>query len=141
MLVAVSLTADDNDTILATCPALPEVTSFGETEAEALESVWDGILFALQIRIGNREDIPVFRKPKKGQPAVDLGSRVAAKIEVYRAMRARAWRKADLARAMKESPSDIDRLLNLRWRTSHDALDRALAALGLAAEIKVVAAA
>lgn len=141
MLVAVSLTPDDNDTLLATCPELPEVTSFGETEAKALDSVRDGILFAIQIRISNREDVPVFRRPRKGQRAVDLGSRVAAKVAVYRAMRAKAWRKADLARAMKVPPSEIDRLLNLRYRTSHEALDDALAAQGLAAELRVTRAA
>jgi antitoxin HicB len=30
------LAPDDNGTVLVTCPALPEVTTFGEDEADAL---------------------------------------------------------------------------------------------------------
>ncbi|MGD9539021.1 MAG: type II toxin-antitoxin system HicB family antitoxin [Alphaproteobacteria bacterium] len=137
MLIAVSLTPDDNDTVRVSCPDLPEVHTFGETEAEALEHAGEAVLLALQGRILDRMEVPAFRRPRKGERFVELGSRVAAKLAVYRAMRARGWRKADLARAMKAPPSDIDRLLNLRFRTSHEALDGALAALGLAAEIKV----
>ena len=136
MLIYVSLTPDDNDTVRVSCSDLPEVHTFGETEKEALDHAREVVLLAIQARILERRDVPVFR-PRKGAHVVDLGSRVAAKLAVYRAMRARGWRKADLARAMKAPPSDIDRLLSLRFRTSHEALDRALAALGLAAEIKV----
>ena len=32
----IKLEPDDNDTLLVTCPALPEVTTFGEDEADAL---------------------------------------------------------------------------------------------------------
>jgi antitoxin HicB len=137
MLIAVSLTPDDNDTLRVDCPDLPEVHSFGDTKEEALEYASDAILVALQGRIRDRMEIPAFRRPRKGERFVELGSRVAGKLAVYRAMRSRGWRKADLARAMKVPPSDVDRLLNLRFRTSHEALDEALAALGLAAEIKV----
>jgi len=140
MLITVALTPDDNDTVLATCPELPEVVSFGDTEAEALENVCEAVLVALQGRILDRMAVPAFRKPKKGQPYVDLGSRVAAKLAIYRAMRAKRWRKADLARAMKVPASDIDRLLDLNYRTGHEMLDAALAAQGLKQEIRVVAA-
>ena len=33
----IKLEPDDNGTLLVTCPALPEVTTFGEDEAEAFE--------------------------------------------------------------------------------------------------------
>jgi antitoxin HicB len=32
----IKLEPDDNDTLLVTCPALPEVATFGEDEADAL---------------------------------------------------------------------------------------------------------
>ncbi len=32
----IKLTPDDNGTFLVTCPALPEVTTFGEDEADAV---------------------------------------------------------------------------------------------------------
>lgn len=138
VLIAVTLTPDDNDTLLATCPEIPEVASFGETEAEALEKVREAILFALDIRIRKREAVPDFRRPRKGFPAVELGSRVAMKLSVYQAMRHAKWRKADLARAMNVLPSDIDRLLNLRYNTGLDQLDAALAAQGLVADVRVM---
>ena len=138
MLIEVTLTPDDNDTLLVTCPDLPEVTSFGETETEALKRAHEAVLTAIQGRILDRMELPAFRHPRKGAHAVDLGSRVASKVAIYRAMRARNWRKADLARAMKVPASDIDRLLRLSHRTSHEAIDAALAAQGLGSELKVV---
>lgn len=39
----VVLTPDDNGTLLVTCPALPEVTTFGENEAAALAHAADAI--------------------------------------------------------------------------------------------------
>jgi antitoxin HicB len=57
------------------------------------------------------------------------------KINVYRAMRDRGWRKADLARAMSLNPRQIDRLLDLRHCSTVAQLERALAACGKRVEV------
>ena len=43
MIYPVVLTPDDNDTLLVTCPALPEVTTFGEDKADALRHAVDAL--------------------------------------------------------------------------------------------------
>ena len=45
-------------------------------------------------------------------------------------MRARGWRKADLARALGIDPRMVDRLLDLRHRSTVTQLDQALRACG-----------
>jgi antitoxin HicB len=54
----VKLEADDNGTVLATCPSLPEVTTFGEDDADALAHAVGAIEEALAARIADGEDIP-----------------------------------------------------------------------------------
>ena len=39
----IELEADNNGTLLVICPALPEVTTFGENEADAIEYARDAI--------------------------------------------------------------------------------------------------
>ena len=59
------------------------------------------------------------------------------KLAVYTAMRARDWRKADLARAMALNPRQIDRLLDLRHASTIAQLDQALALCGRRATVEV----
>ena len=69
---------DDDDTLLVTCPDLPEVTTFGVDEADGHLRARDAILTALQGRIATRQDIP---EPSAGRGrAIDLDPLVEAKI-------------------------------------------------------------
>jgi antitoxin HicB len=52
------LDPDSNDTFLVTCPALPEVTTFGKNELEAMIYARDAIEEALAARISEGQDIP-----------------------------------------------------------------------------------
>ena len=54
----VKLQEDDNGTLLVTCRALPEVTTFGDDEAEAMTRARDAVEEALAARIGDGQDIP-----------------------------------------------------------------------------------
>ena len=66
------------------------------------------------------------------RPAVTLPSLAAAKIEIYRAMKAAGVRKAELARRLDCHRSDVDRLLSLRHGTRMATIDNAMKALGRA---------
>lgn len=86
--------------------------------------------------IADRKGIPVPSEAKGGttvSPTL-LGS---LKIAVYQAMRARGWRKANLARAMGLNPRQIDRLLDLRHASTVAQLEAALAVCGCRAEIEM----
>jgi antitoxin HicB len=53
MTYPIKLEPDDNGTLLVTCPALPEVTTFGEDEAEAIEHARDAIEGAIAERMAD----------------------------------------------------------------------------------------
>jgi antitoxin HicB len=46
----ITLTPDDNQTIMATCADLPEVTTFGNDETEAMSRAADAIAEAIAAR-------------------------------------------------------------------------------------------
>lgn len=124
----VDLTPDDNDTVLAIFPDFPGAT-FGEDDADALAHAVDLLETILNSYIADREDIP-FPSPANGRPTVAPTLLGSLKVILYIAMRARGWRKADLARALGIDPRMVDRLLDLRHRSTVTQLDQALRACG-----------
>ncbi len=131
----IELAPDDNGTILATCPDLPEVTTFGEDEADALLRAVDAIEEALAARIARRQDIPL---PSKGKgPRATLSTQAAVKVALYRLMSEEGLRKADLARRLSLHAPQVDRLLDLRHATRLDQLDAAFHALGKRLDVRV----
>ena len=54
----IKLEPDDNGTLLITCPALPEVTTFGEDDAEAIEHARDAIEEAIAARMADGRGVP-----------------------------------------------------------------------------------
>ncbi len=129
MRYPVELTPDDNGTVLVTAPDLPEVTSFGDDEVDALAHALDAVETALQGRMADRLAIP---EPS----AIDAGAWVilpaltTLKLELYRVMLDRGLRKADLARLLDWKPPQIDRLFDLGHASRLDQLEAAFAALG-----------
>ena len=63
----VKLEADDNGTVLANCPSLPEVTTFGEDAADALVHAVDAIEDALAARIAGGAAICPLREAGCGR--------------------------------------------------------------------------
>jgi antitoxin HicB len=124
----ISLTPDDNGTLLITCPDLPEVTSFGEDETDALLRARDAIEEAIAARIAHRKDIP--------QPSNGGGSRVflpaltAAKVELYRVANSEHVKKAELARRLAIHGPQVDRLFDLRHMSQLPQLEAAFGAMG-----------
>lgn len=132
----VKLEADDNDTILVTFPDLPGAT-FGRDEADALSRAVDALETIMIGYMSDRSDIPK-PSPAVGRPTVALTLLASLKIATYEAMRARGWRKADLARAMSANPRQIDRLLDLRHASTVTQLEQALAACGKRVEVAML---
>lgn len=130
----VRLEPDDNDTILVTFPDVPGAITFGETEAEALDHAVDALESILSVMIAERRDIPL-PSPADGRPTVAPTLLGSLKLILYLAMRARGWRKADLARALDMDPRLVDRLLDLRHRSTVTQLDAALRACAARYEV------
>ena len=138
MRIPVTLTPDDNGTLLVTCSSLPEVTSFGDDHSDALDHAKDAVLTALDGRIRNRQAIPA--PVDRGEPAVMLSALVDVKIALHNAMIEADVRKAELGRRLKASPPTIDRLLDLDHGSKLDQLEAALAAVGLELAVSTRAA-
>ena len=120
---------DDNETLLVTCPDLPEVTTFGEDEEDALRRAGDAIEEALAARIARRENLPS-PSPLHGRKAAVLPPLTVAKIGLYQAMRAAGIGKAELGRRLGWHGPQIDRLLDLNHHSKIEHIDRALRAVG-----------
>ena len=130
----VDLTPDDNATLLATFPDVPGAVTFGSDEEEALANAIDALETIFSALITDRREIPR-PSPPRGRKTVSPSLLGRLKISVYRAMRERGWRKADLARAMSLNPRQIDRLLDLRHGSTVAQLEQALAACGKRVEV------
>jgi len=139
MRYAVTVTPDDNDTLLVTVPDVPEAITFGETRTDALVRAVAAIETAIIGRMAAREDIP--QPAARGADFVTLPALSAAKIELYCAMRADSVGKAELARRLGVALPHVDRLLDLRRKSRLDSLVDAFAALGRTLDIVIKRAA
>ena len=126
--------------VLVTCPDLPEFSSVGDTESEALIEAVDGIETTLQMYMQDRRAIPAPSERKRGQRLVDLPPLAVAKIGLYQAMQSQGLRKADLARRLNVHLPQVDRLLDLRHSSKLEQVETALNAVGYRIELSVQAA-
>jgi antitoxin HicB len=132
----VTLTQDDNDTILVTFPDFPEATTFGDDESEALARAADALETVIEAYIRDKRDIPA---PSAGTgPSVTLPSLVDTKMQIYAAMRAQRVGKAELAKRLKVFLPQIDRLLDLKHGSKIDQLEAAAEALGSRLSVTLV---
>lgn len=135
----IKMVQDDNNTILVTCPLLPEVTTYGDDPMEAQGHASAAVYTAMADRIANRQIIPLPSEPMSG-PFVTLIPLDVLKIELHNAMVSTGVRKADLARKLGFHPPQVDRLLDLDHSSQLDQMQQALAALGRTIEVRVRAA-
>jgi antitoxin HicB len=138
MIYPVVLTPDDNDTLLVTCPALPEVTTFGEDKADALRHAIDAIEEAIAGRIAHGEDVPLPRV-RKG-PQVRLPLLTSLKVLLYRRARAAGVNRAELGRRLGWHREQVDRLFRLDHHSRLDQVEAAFRALDSQVEVEVRAA-
>ncbi len=123
----VRLKEDDNDTLLATSPDFPELTTFGEDRDDALRHAVGAFEEAIAARIHYREDIP---KPSRGGIRVALPTQTALKVLLYQAMREEGVTKSKLARRLNWHGPQVDRLFEMKHASRLDQLDSAFRALG-----------
>jgi antitoxin HicB len=136
----IELTPDDNGTLLVTCPDLPEVTTFGEGEPDALRHAVDALEAALASRIAAGEPVPAPSAPG-GRLAVPLSALIAAKVELYRALTATGLGVPGLAAQLGIGASAAAALVDLDRPTPLPQLEAAFRSLGKRLEIAVLDAA
>lgn len=134
----VTLTPDDNDTILVTFPDFPEATTFGEDEEEALVRAVDALETVIDAYIRDKRDVPVPSVVKR--KSVLLPPLVATKVQIYTAMRAQNVNKTELAKRLNVHLPQVDRLLNVRHVSKINHLEAAANALGAHLNVTLVPA-
>ena len=133
----VTLESDDNGTLLVTCRSLPQVTTFGDDEADALDHARDAIEEALAARIANGRDIP--EGSARGPQLVRLPALTSLKADLYSQMRRAGVTRAELARRLRWNRESVDRLLRLDHASRLDQIEAAVAALGRQVDVGIVA--
>jgi antitoxin HicB len=131
----IDLTPDDNGTFLVTCPQLPIVATFGETEEEARRHAIDAIETALASMIDDGEDVPV--PDGLAGKTVRLPLLTTLKVNLYWALRASKITRAELARRLEWNRESVDRLFRLDHRSRLEQIEAAFSALGREVDVDV----
>lgn len=134
----IKLQEEDNGTLLITCRALPEVTTFGDDEAEAMIRARDAIEEALAARIGDNQEIP--KSDTKGPHLARLPAMTTLKVELYRQLRLAGTTRAELAGRLHWNRESVDRLFRLDHNSRLDQIEAAFKELGRHINIDVAAA-
>lgn len=110
-------------------PNMPAGWSQGETRDEALTQAEDLLEEMVSSAMAHGEDVPL-PSPAVERPLVHLPALTAAKLEVYRAMRAAGLDETQLADRLSWSPKQVTHLFDGRHAVRLDRIEAALAALG-----------
>ncbi|SPF48527.1 Antitoxin HicB [Candidatus Sulfopaludibacter sp. SbA4] len=130
MLAYPALFEPEGKGFVVTFPDIPEAITEGNSAAEAMEYAVDALQTILSEYINRRLEIPQPKRARaKNVRLVNLPALAEAKIGLYRSMRARNVRKADLARRIGWQKSQVDRLLDLKHASRLDQIETALKAL------------
>lgn len=126
----VTFTHDENDTIIAEFPDVPEAMTIGSDEKNAIDRAQDALIVALSGYIEDHRDIPPPSKAKKGQKFVHLPPQIAMKIAIYQSMRDQKVTQANLGQCMGIDGRQVRRILDLDHNTTLSQLTSALKCLG-----------
>ena len=140
MVYAAKLSREETKVLVA-FPDFPNVHTYGDDEAEALERAAGALETMLIAMIEDRDEIPAPRPLRRGEKPVKLPALTAAKLELYRAMRTAGIGKTELARRLNCHLPQVDRLLDLGHASKLDQIEAAFRALGKEIRIEVADAA
>jgi antitoxin HicB len=123
------LEAEGDGGYVVTFPDFGIGATQGDSFDEALVQATDLLETMVANYMAEGWDLPA-PSATAGRPLVRLAPLVAAKAEVYRAMRAAGVSKAELARRVGVSPQQAQRLFDIHHASRLDQIDAALTALG-----------
>jgi antitoxin HicB len=144
-LYPIELTKDDNGTLLITCPALPEVTTFADDPSEVDRRAKDAIEEAIAARIADGREVPAptqvttraMRREEIYKTFVELEMQTFLKVSLYRELADAHITRAELSRKLDWKREQVDRLFRLNHATRLDQYDAAFKALNREVRITV----
>ena len=138
MKFPVILTLDETDGgFVVTFPDIPEAITQGETVEDALAMAKEALETAMEFYFEDKRAVPAPSNPKRGQHVVELPASLSAKVLLLNEMVTQNIRPAELARRLKTSPQEVNRLTDLRHTTRIDGIAAALRAMGRHLEISI----
>ena len=126
----VTLSPDENGTIIAEFPDIPGALTVGRDEANALEWAKDALLVMLSGIMDQRRPIPLPSPASPGQPLVEVPPMAEAKLTIYQAMLDQGVSQLKMASLLLTDARQIRRLLDLNHHSRFDQIEMALAVLG-----------
>ena len=127
---AANLDRDEDGGFVVTFPDFGVGVTQCETREEALTQATDLLETMVADYMAENWDLPDPSPPTAGRPLVGLALLVAAKAELYRAMRKAGLDKTELARRVGISPQRTPWLFDIHQASRLDQIGAAMRALG-----------
>jgi antitoxin HicB len=141
MAYLINTTPDDNATMLVTCPAFPEVTTFGAKDdpKDVFHSALAAIEEAIAARIVDGDPLPrpATAAECKGRLYIKLPLLTELKAELYRQAAAQGVTRAELARRLGWHREQVDRLFRLDHASRLNQLEAAFKAMNQDLDVRV----
>jgi antitoxin HicB len=119
-------------------PDIPEALTQGKDREEALVMAKEALELAMEFYFEDRRPVPEPSKAKRGQAVVELSASLSAKVLLLNEMLRQKVRPVELARRLRTTPQEVNRLTNIRHTSRIDGIAGALKALGKTMEIRAV---
>jgi antitoxin HicB len=139
---SIKIAPDDNGTLVVTCPAFPEVTTFGENRTEAQHAALNAIEEAIAARISRGEPLPppvpaAESVPGRNSLFVRLPVMTSLKAQLYILLRDSGTTRAQLSRKLGWHREAVDRLFRLDHASRLDRMEAAFKALQREADVEI----
>jgi antitoxin HicB len=138
MKFPVNLTKEPEGGYTVTFPDIPEAITCGTSIEDALVHAKDALESAMDFYFDDQRPVPAPSRAQKGQHSVEISLGLSAKVLLLNEMVLQKVRPADLARRMKVTPQEVNRLTNLRYGSKIDGIAAAAKALNKTLEIRLV---
>jgi antitoxin HicB len=112
-------------------PDFPQVRATGVSKVEALSRATDAVVTVIEDFVKARQPVPEGSTVSGPGEAVRVPALVAAKIALHNEMRRRGLRKSAMRKRLQWHRPQIDRLLDVRYASKMDQVEKAFDALGL----------
>ena len=138
----IKIAPDDNGTLLVTCPAFPEVTTFAESRTEARHAALGAIEEAIAARISYGEPLPppvpaAENSPGRNSLFVKLPAMTSLKVQLYIVLRESGTTRAQLSRQLGWHREQVDRLFRLDHASRLDRMEAAFKALQREVDVEI----
>jgi antitoxin HicB len=127
----VQLTQNEHHAWQVRVPDFPQARSTGASKAEAMHRAAEAIVSVIDDYVRARQIIPEGSTVPVPGAAVRVPALVAAKVALHNEMRRRGLRKSAMRERLKWHRPQIDRLLDVRYASKMDQVEKAFDALGL----------